>query len=193
MDSSKRTSSPWTPDKAIWAFWGIIFLALLIAIALLFRMNTQVEDIEAKISYRPPVQTTEAIPPVSSAHENQVYVPIYSHVYAHGGKPILLEVTLSIRNTDIDVPMIVNEVNYYDTDGNQVRRYIEAPIVIAPLATIEFLVEQQDYEGGSGANFVVSWTSEKLLNDPLIQAVMVGSVENDTVSFVSTSVPIEKR
>ncbi len=168
-------------------------MALLIAIALLFRMTTQVEEIEAKLSYRPPAQTGEAARLGSSKPEEKVYAPIYSHVYAHGGKPILLEVTLSIRNTDIDVPMLVNEVNYYDTDGNQVRRYIDAPIVIAPLATIEFLVEQRDYEGGSGANFVVSWTSEKPVNDPLIEAVMVGSGENDTVSFVSTSVPIENK
>lgn len=193
MESSKKTSAPWTSDKVIWAFWAVIFGTLLIAIALLFRMSTHVEEIEAKLSYRPPTQTGEVTQLVASKPEEKVYVPIYSHVYAHGGKPILLEVTLSIRNTDIDVPMLVNEVNYYDTDGNQVRRYIDAPIEIAPLATVEFLVAQQDYEGGSGANFVVSWTSEQPVNDPLIEAVMVGSGENDTVSFVSTSVPIENK
>lgn len=191
MDSTNKTLAPWPSDKIIWAFWGFIFLALLIALALLFKMTTQVEDIEAKLSYRPPDQNEEAVQLPSSNPEKKVYVPIYSHVYAHGGKPILLEVTLSIRNTDIEVPMVLYEVNYYDTDGNQIRRYIDAPIEIAPLATVEFLVEQQDYEGGPGANFVVSWTSEELLNEPLIEAVMIGSGENATVSFVSTSVPIE--
>ena len=59
-------------------------------------MTTQVEEIEAKLSYRPPAQTGEAAQLVSSKPEEKVYVPIYSHVYAHGGKPILLEVTFAV-------------------------------------------------------------------------------------------------
>ena len=58
-------------------------------------------------------------------------------------------------------------------------------------ATIEFLVEEQNYAGGSGANFVVEWTSENPLNHPIIEVVMVGGYEGESISLIRQSVPIQ--
>ena len=56
-----------------------------------------------------------------SADRHIVYVPVYSHIYARGGKPYLLEATLSLRNTDTDLSISIVRVDYFDTGGKLVR------------------------------------------------------------------------
>ncbi len=103
-----------------------------------------------------------------------IYVPVYSHIYAKGGKPFLLEATLSIRNSDPKEDIAIASVRYYDTNGKLIRDYLEKPMLLKPLATTEFLVAQKETEGGSGANFIVEWVSDTKVNEPIIEAVMIG-------------------
>jgi hypothetical protein len=110
-------------------------------------------------------------------------VPIYSHVYYDKGRPYLLEATLSIRNTDIQRPVYIRSVRYYDTKGELVKRYVDRLIQLGPLETIEFLVEAHDTTGGSGANFIVEWLATDRIDEPLIEAVMVGSSGTQGISF----------
>ena len=179
------------PSKLLWAVWALFFVSMLIMFSFLFRINSQVEDLEELLSYSPPEQNSQVTAPAMSGSANRSYVPVYSHVYSSGGRPVLLETTLSIRNIDLEKQLIVNEVNYYDSTGEMVREFIDAPLTVGPLATIEFLVEQKDVEGGSGANFIVRWGSAQSIKAPLIEAVMVGSNEDECVSFVRQGVPIE--
>jgi len=120
-----------------------------------------------------------------------VFVPIYSHIYTTGGAEMLLEATLTIRNTDPVVPIVVDSVRYYDTGGAMVREYLDQPVSLAPLASADFLVERRDRSGGVGANFLVEWLAEEVANEPLIEAVMVGSEGNQAISFVRSGQPIE--
>lgn len=191
--SSERSSGqrPFFSSRFLQIVWVICFLSLLIVIATLFRINSNVEDIEKKLSYSPPTQAQRASSPALELTGKKEYVPVYSHVYTQGGRPVLLEITLSIRNTDIENQMFVNEVVYYDSMGKLIKKFIETPLLVDPLATVEFLVEQKEYEGGSGANFIVQWVSEQSVNPPLIEAVMVGSIEGESISFVRQAVPIE--
>lgn len=121
-----------------------------------------------------------------------MYVPVYSHVYHGGGRPHLLEVTLSIRNLEVQRGLRVESVDYYDTEGRFLRSFLDAPIEIGPLGTAEFLIPQHDVTGGSGANFVVTWTPlGPDAREPLMQAVMVGRDGDRSFSFVCTGVPID--
>ncbi len=54
-----------------------------------------------------------------------IYVPAYSHIYT-GNKesPSLLAVTLSIRNTDPSHLIKVLSVDYYETQGTLLKKYI---------------------------------------------------------------------
>ncbi len=54
-----------------------------------------------------------------------VYVPAYSHIYS-GNKetPSLMAVTLSIRNTDPNHPIKIFVVDYYETQGELVKKYV---------------------------------------------------------------------
>jgi hypothetical protein len=47
-----------------------------------------------------------------------IYVPAYSHVYSMSrDRQFDLSVTLSVRNTDLEYPIIVSSVRYYDNNG----------------------------------------------------------------------------
>ena len=114
-----------------------------------------------------------------------VYVPAYSHVYSHGGLPHLLEVTLHVRNTDPKSNLTLTRADYYDTKGELLRRYITKPRQLTPLQSDSFVVEKTDYEGGSGANFIVEWISEHTVSDPVAEAVMIGTGSQQGISFIS--------
>lgn len=115
-----------------------------------------------------------------------VYVPAYSEVfYGSEGLNMELAVTLAIHNTDLDSPIIIQSVRYYDTDGNVVRDYISEPVEVSPLATTGFLVEDSDRSGGWGANFIVEWVAEEPVYEPLIEAIMVSTRGTQGISMIS--------
>ena len=116
-----------------------------------------------------------------------LYVPCYSHVYLQDGRPYNLSITLSLRNTSRDHNLIVKSVEYYDSAGKLVKKYAEEETVLGPLATTEYFVEENDHSGGSGANFLVTWTSEndEPLEEPVVQALMIGTSGNIGVSFLT--------
>ncbi len=122
-----------------------------------------------------------------------VYVPVYSHIFHHGGRPYLLEATLSVRNTDRDRGVTINAVDYYDSDGRRVRRLLEAPLALGPLATAEFLIESQDTEGGSGANFLVEWVADRPISIPMIECLMVGRSGTHGLSFARSGRAIAEK
>lgn len=122
----------------------------------------------------------------------QVYVPIYSDIYNQTRDTrTLLTATLSIRNTSIRDSLFVNKIDYYNTQGDLVRSYIDSPIYLKPMETIDYVIEQQDTSGGSGANFIIDWYSRKKLN-PLFQAVMVGGLGSQAFSFTTNGIEVEQ-
>lgn len=120
-----------------------------------------------------------------------VYVPAYSHIY-HGSKetPLLLSVTLSVRNVDRDHAIKVTAVHYHDTQGALIREYTEDTVVLEPLGSERFIVPQRDNSGGSGANFIVEWQAEYPVNPPIIEAVMIGTQSQLGISFTSRGVAL---
>jgi len=121
-----------------------------------------------------------------------VYVPIYSDIYNQTRDTrTLLTATLSIRNTSIKDSLFVNKIDYYNTQGDLVRSYIDSPIYLKPMESIDYVIEQQDTSGGSGANFLIDWYSKKQLN-PLFQAVMVGGLGAQAFSFTTEGIEVDK-
>ena len=115
-----------------------------------------------------------------------VYVPAYSHIY-HGNResPLLLTITISIRNISPTGSITVTGVDYYDTKGAEVKKYLAAPLVIGPFGSERFVVPESDKTGGSGANFIVKWYSASPLNPPIIETIMIGTQNQLGVSFTS--------
>lgn len=123
-----------------------------------------------------------------------IYVPIYSHIYiGDRERPFLLAATLSIRNTDPANPFTLTAVDYYDSDGKRLKRYLEKPRVIGPLATIRYVIGERDEAGGSGANFIVEWTAKAPVTMPIIESVMIGTQTQQGISFTSRGQVIAER
>jgi hypothetical protein len=119
------------------------------------------------------------------SHGETVYVSIYSHVLAGPkAKPFPLSSILVVRNTDPRNELSVFLADYYDTDGKLLERYLKAPITLKPLASTYLYIKEKDLRGGPGANFLVKWRSEKWLNQPIIEAVMLGLASGQGVSFI---------
>lgn len=120
-----------------------------------------------------------------------LYVPVYSHVYSGDReRPIYLAVTVSIRNTDPYSPIQLVSVDYYDTEGKQIRRFLEKPITLAPMASTRYVVKESDKAGGSGANFLVRWQSQAPVNPPLTEGIMIGTASQLGISFATRGVAI---
>lgn len=123
-----------------------------------------------------------------------VYVPIYSYIYTVEQRRVIdLTATLSLRNTDPTQPIIISSVNYFNGSGALVRKYLEQPVQLEPLAATEFVVEQQDTSGGSGAAFVVEWVAQTPVSNPVIEAVLINTLGNQGISFVSSGRVIKSR
>lgn len=123
-----------------------------------------------------------------------VYVPIYSRIYVRErDRTMELNSTLSIRNTDLIQPIIIASVNYYDSNGKLVRKFLKQPIELPRLASTNFIVSQEDTSGGSGASFVVEWVTQKQTSVPVIEAVMINADGNQGISLISPGRVIKTR
>ena len=122
-----------------------------------------------------------------------IYVPVYSSIY-HGDKKRIWElaVTLSIRNTNINNSILINSVDYYDNDGKKLKIFIKRPQKLKALASIEFIINESDLSGGTGANFIVKWDSDKKVNPPLVESIMIGTAGQQGISFSAKGVVINE-
>lgn len=123
-----------------------------------------------------------------------VYVPVYSHIYSgNKERPFYLAVTVSIRNTDPNHPISVRSADYYDSEGERIRTYIESPVPLGPMASIRYVIKEADKVGGSGANFLVEWTADRPVDPPIIESVMIGAQTQQGISFTSRGRVIRER
>ncbi|MFA6120670.1 MAG: DUF3124 domain-containing protein [Sideroxydans sp.] len=107
-----------------------------------------------------------------------LYLPIYSHIW-HGNKIVdgkypvksLVSALVSIRNTSLKTPIRISTARYYSTDGKLLKEYLEKPVEIGVMGTLELFVERKESEGGSGANFIIQWDAATTTNPPVVEAV----------------------
>lgn len=115
-----------------------------------------------------------------------VYVPVYSNVFSGPRRlPFPMATTLALRNTDLSASLRVTSIDYYDTNGSLLRRYLAKPLALGPLASSYVHIDEKDDRGGFGANFIVRWEADKIINAPVIECVMVGATSGQGISFVS--------
>jgi len=124
--------------------------------------------------------------------QQKVYVPVYSDIYYVDSKHTFsLTVTLSIRNTSFNDSIYIFSIDYYNSAGKKIRRYNESPLLIKPMESIEFVVENKDNDGGVGANFVVDWAAKEGSHAPFIQGVMIGTSGQQGISFTTEGIPVQ--
>lgn len=118
-----------------------------------------------------------------------VYVPVYSSLYLGLNikqRMVELAATVSVRNVSASHPIVIEWVRYYDSAGKLIRDYVDKPSALPPLGSVEFVIQRSDTAGGPGANFLIRWKGPPNVNEPIIEAVMLGQSGNAGISFAST-------
>jgi hypothetical protein len=119
-------------------------------------------------------------------HRRMVYVPVFMFIQgADDARPVNLAITLYIRNTDPSAPLFINSVRLNDSSGRQIRQDVEAPLRVAPLASAVFFIRESDTTGGASPAYLVEWSGEKPINEPVIEAVMAGTAMNQGIALIS--------
>ena len=137
----------------------------------------------------------ETLNPSQIVRGKKLYVPFYSQIYQPEGLGNKLDLrgTLSIRNTSETDKIRITRVQYFNSSGKLVKKCLESKhSVLAPLATTEFGITRQDESGGSGANFIVEWVSEKPVSDPVVEAIMITYSGTHSYGFTSSGRVIEE-
>ncbi len=136
----------------------------------------------------------QGIPARSSGQT--LYLPIYSHIW-HGdfdrtGEPAktLVSISVSIRNTDPANAIRVSSAQYYDTNGRKLKEYVPSPRAIAPMGTYELFIQRSDDSGGSGANFLISWSSDTPVNPPIVEGVHANLPAGRSIVFTTSARPL---
>lgn len=115
-----------------------------------------------------------------------IYVPAYSHIFSgNREQPLMLTVTLSIRNIDPRHQIKITTVDYYETQGKRLKKYLNEPRILKPMESLRYVIPESDKSGGSGANFIVEWKSDKSVNPPIVESVMIGTQSQQGISFTS--------
>ncbi len=142
-----------------------------------------VDIIESKLTY---------VDRSHQAYQDTVYIPIYSDIYSESSlRSTLLTATLSIRSTSLTENTYIHAIEYYNTQGELVKSYLDRSLLLAPLQSIDYVIDRDDNSGGVGANFIVEWGADHNVK-PLFQAVMIGTSGQHGLSFVTEGVSIKK-
>jgi hypothetical protein len=115
-----------------------------------------------------------------------IYVPAYSHIYIGDlKKPFYLTATLCIRNSDPATTITVTSVDYINSSGLLVKRFMTVPLLVRPYSSLSYVVNESDKSGGSGASFIVTWKSTVKVSQPVVESVMIGTGMQQGISFTS--------
>ena len=170
----------------------VVMLQILVLTSCMSRQSGQ-----QAASQPSPVSTQPTIFPEENGAQivgQTIYVPIYSHIYIRDKSRVInLAATLSIRNTDAQNPIRINSARYYDTNGALVREYVKTPLRLPPMASTDFVVDEDDLSGGVGANFIVEWGAGVEVTAPVVEAVMISTASQQGISFVSQGRVIKDR
>lgn len=127
-------------------------------------------------------------------YRDTVYIPIYSDIYSETKDvKFNLTATLSIRNTSLTDTIYIDDINYYNTEGKLVRDYLaNQTLGLSPMQSIEYVIEEDDTEGGTGANFIINWAANNKHMHPIFQGVMISTNGQQGISFLTEGISISK-
>lgn len=129
---------------------------------------------------------------VDSLASGTTYLSVYSQIYSlTEHKTHDLTVTVSMRNIDQKDSIFITKADYFDTNGKLLRTYFDHPIYIAPMETVEIVIDEKDQEGGTGANFLFQWKIKKSTNNPFFEGIMISTSGQQGLSFTTRGINVE--
>jgi len=171
-----------------------IHILPILLLALFLSCQNKTKETDIKINYPSHNYTYVNLDTATLKYKEIVYVPIYSDIYhLDGTKRFLLTATVSIRNISLKDSSYVLKAVYNDSYGMLLRSFASKPILLKPLESIEFVIEDKEDKGGAGASFIVEWGGSKYANQMLIQSVMIGTTGQQGISFTSKGEVISRK
>lgn len=98
---------------------------------------------------------------------------------------------LSIHNTDRYHSITITQADYHGISGKLLKSYMNEKRVLKPLETLNIVIEERDASGGTGANFIVSWTAVEEVTEPIVEALMVSTRSSSGISFTTQAKVLE--
>lgn len=121
-----------------------------------------------------------------SLSSGSTYLSVYSEIYSRTDKVSHgLTATVSLRNTDRKDTLFLERVDYFGTNGALIKSHLEKPIYLGPMETIEIIIDEEDKQGGSGANFMFDWKISTKATEPIFECVMISTVSQQGLSFTT--------
>ena len=115
------------------------------------------------------------------------YLSVYSQIYSFSENAIHdLTATVSFHNTSRSENIIITKADYFNTDGDIIKSYVNNPVYIRPLETLQIVIAEEDEDGGTGGNFIFDWAKAPETSEPLFEAVMISTVGQQGLSFTTT-------
>lgn len=122
-----------------------------------------------------------------SMEVGSTFLSIYSQLHNRDESELIgLFATVSLHNPNVNDSIFIDKTVYYNTDGVPIRTYFDKTIFIRPMETVQIIIEEQDNEGGTGANFVFDWKIKPNTIDPIFEAVMISTYSSQSISFTTT-------
>lgn len=120
------------------------------------------------------------------------YLSVYSEIYSETEHATInLTATVSLRNINKRDTIYLDKASYYNTHGELIRNYFSKSIFIAPLETVEIVIDERDKEGGSGANFIFDWTVKPNTHEPFFECAMISTYGQQGLSFTTNGIRID--
>ena len=163
-------------------------LLLLLATAVILSCNRAAYD-EAPLPDWSAHKATPAM--LAGLDTGRTYLSVYSSIYSLSEhKTHDLTATVSMRNVHPTDTVYLTQADYFNTDGDLVKHYLQFPILIEPLETLEIVINERDRTGGTGATFIVHWSADSTIPPPYFEAVMISTPGSQGLSFTTKGVPI---
>ena len=129
---------------------------------------------------------TIALKTIDSLDRGETYLSVYSQIYSFTEhRTHNLTATISMRNTCDSDSIYLLKARYFNTNGQLLRTYFDKPIFLAPLETVEIIIDENDQEGGTGANFIFDWAIKKTTSEPLFEGIMISTSGQQGLSFTT--------
>lgn len=120
------------------------------------------------------------------------YLSVYSEIYSQTEHITHdLTATISLRNANRNDTIYIDKAEYFDTQGNSIRSYFNTTIYIAPMETVEIVIDETDREGGTGGNFLFDWKIKPSSTEPLFEAIMISTSGQQGLSFSTAGIRVK--
>jgi hypothetical protein len=114
-----------------------------------------------------------------------LYIPSPTRFMA-GAYSFSIRATIFIHNTDPSNAINITGIEFYNSGGKLVEKYVTQPMKLSALAATRVNVKQPlEGEDGMAAHFVIQWQSEHKVVEPLIHGWFTGVSGTRGFSFTS--------